>query len=388
MDITRRKLITALATTPVLANLPLAQAASVALGNQSDILQKYADWIVFDGLGSVYDVNALITGEEYSPKLSDRLASAIRQSGLTCMRQTTGLVFPDGEGNVFERCVEVIAGYQAWLAHNSSVLQLVRSTDDIYQAKRSGKLAVTFGFQNSFSIEDKLERVATYRNLGVLTMQLTYNGQNQIGGGANVSSTIPLSKLGHSIVEEMNKQKVLIDLSHGGVQTTLDAIKASSAPVTISHTGCRALVDIPRNKTDKELRLLADNGGVVGIYFMPFLAKDSNATSEHLIQHIEHAINVCGEDHVALGTDGGYTDIDDLEKTREHFNKFTQKRIDAGTAAKGEKIGNVNFLPDIVGREQFRKLAVMLSNRGHSSSRIEKIFGANTVKLFKEVWEG
>ncbi len=388
MDITRRKLIAALASAPIAANLPLAYSSQRLSYSADSILRDYEDWIVFDGLGSVYDINALVNGEKYNPKISERLANAVRQSGLTCMRQTTGLVFPDDKGDVFERCVKVISNFQQWTVQNASILTLVRSVEDIYQAKRDKKLAVTFGFQNSFSIEDRLDRIATFRNLGVLTMQLTYNGQNQIGGGANVSGKIPLSKLGHSIVEEMNAQKVLIDLSHGGEQTTLDAIRASKSPVTISHTGCRALVDIPRNKTDQELRLLAEKGGVAGIYFMPFLAQDSNATSEHLVQHIEHAVNVCGEDHVALGTDGGYTDIDDLEKTREYFNKFTSKRIKEGNAAAGEKLGNVNFLPDIVGREQFRKLAVKLSKRGHSSARIEKLFGANSIRLFREVWEG
>lgn len=387
MNKIRRTILASLVASPILANAPFVNAKSDPASAVDSIDSQFNEWVVFDGLGSVYDINVGVRGGEHSFLLSERLAAAIKASGLTCMRQTAGLVYQNNNKNIFERCVSSIASYQDWIVQNSKHISLVRSVDDIFNAKKNGMLAVTFGFQNSFCIEDKLDRVKLFRDLGVLTMQLTYNGKNQIGGGANVDGTIPLSRNGHSIVEEMNSQNVLIDLSHGGEQTTIDSIKASSKPMTISHTGCRELVDIPRNKTNKELKMLADKGGVVGIYFMPFLATDSNATSEHLIQHIEHAINICGEDHVALGTDGGYVDIDDLEKTRDYFNEFTIERIADGNAAAGEKIGNVNFLPDIVGKEQFRQLARMLSKRGHSAERIQKIFGLNTIALLREVWK-
>jgi membrane dipeptidase len=217
-------------------------------------------------------------------------------------------------------------------------------------------------------------------------MQLTYNGKNQLGGGANVSGRIPLSKFGREAIEKMNSSRVLIDLSHSGERTCLEAIEASKSAMTISHSGCRALADFPRNKTDEEMRLLASKGGVFGLYFMPFLASDSRATSEHLIAHIEHALNICGEDHVALGTDGGYINIDDMEKERELTALFTRKRIDEGNAAAGEKIGNVNLLPDIAGTNQFILLAEKLVKRGHSESKIEKIFGKNSINLSRDVW--
>jgi len=253
------------------------------------------------------------------------------------------------------------------------------------RADRDGIIALTLGFQNSHSLGNDVDRVGLFKALGVLTMQLTYNGRNQLGGGANVSGAIPLSDFGLKAVEKMNDEKVLIDLSHSGERTCIDAIKASKAPTTISHSGCRALADFPRNKTDEELRLLANKGGVLGIYFMPFLAPDSNATSVHLIKHIEHAINVCGEDHVAIGTDGSISDIKDLELVRKRTAEFTQWRIDSGSAAAGEKVGNVNLLPDLIGSNMFFDLAQKLSSRGHSSSRIEKILGANSMRLLKEV---
>src|SRR3546814_8469298 len=106
----------------------------------------------------------------------------------------------------------------------------------------------------------------------------------------------------------------MVDLSHSGRQTCFDAARAASTPICNSHTCCRALVDYPRNKTVEELRLVADKGGFVGIYFMPFLAHERQITSADVIAHIEHAIDVCGEDHVGIGTDGPPTPIDAMKR--------------------------------------------------------------------------
>lgn len=349
--------------------------------------QQYNDWFVFDGLGVLYDINDPTGGIQDNWRMTERLKRDLLASGLDCYRQTTGAPFAAYPGDdVFETSVSILSQHQKLIDANSDVLTLVRTFDDIVQSKKDKKIAVTLGFQNSHAIGNNLEHIETFKHLGVLTMQLTYNGQNQIGGGANVSPRLPLTEFGHEVVEKMNEQNILIDLSHSGERTCLQAIRASKAPVTISHSGCRALADFPRNKTDKELRLLADKGGLFGVYFMPFLAPDSKANSEHLVAHIEHAINVCGEDHVSIGTDGGYTGIDDLDKVRQSTDKMTQHRIDNGAAAAGEKIGNLNFMPDIIGPSQFYLLANKLAERGHSATRIEKILGLNAFNLMREVW--
>ncbi|WP_281560529.1 membrane dipeptidase [Thalassomonas sp. RHCl1] len=350
---------------------------------------KMQDWLIFDGLGAVYDPNFdYEANKDVGPYfISERTKRDIRASGLTVLRQTTGAVHASYPGdNTFETAISNISWAHEWIYRNSDFLTLIKSTDDILTAKKNNKIGITLGFQNSHALGKNVDLVDVFRSLGVLTMQLTYNGQNQLGGGANANEKIKLTDFGHKAIEKMNDSKVIIDLSHGGRQTCLDAIRASKSPVTISHSGCRALADFPRNKTDEEMKLLADKGGLFGLYFMPFLAADSNATGRHLVAHIEHALNICGEDHVAFGTDGTYVGIDDMEKHREKTAKFTQKRLDSGAAAAGEKIGNVNLLPDLAGPEQFLKIADMLSRRGHKEATIEKIFGINAMRLMKEVW--
>ena len=122
----------------------------------------------------------------------------------------------------------------------------------------------------------------------------------------------------------------MVDLSHSGQQTCLDAARASRQPISINHTGCRALVDLPRNKTDEELRLVAESGGFVGIYFMPFLNRGQRRTAADVVAHIDHAVNVCGEDHVGIGTDGGTTGIDDMAAYRAHMRAEVAQRRAAG----------------------------------------------------------
>ena len=173
----------------------------------------------------------------------------------------------------------------------------------------------------------------------------------------------------------------MVDLSHSGERTCLDAIAASKAPISINHTGCRALNDLPRNKTDAELRGVAQKGGFVGIYFMPFLSPSGHARAEDVVAHIDHAVNVCGEDHVGIGTDGSVTAIDDLAAYRGRLAKEVADRAKAGIGAKGERADTYPFVVDLRGVEQFRKLAGCFAARGYSTGRIEKILGLNFLGL-------
>jgi membrane dipeptidase len=305
-------------------------------------------------------------------------------SGTTAINATLGYVA--GPEEPYEYTINDIAEWNSIIHKHPDNLLKVWKVDDIVRAKRENKIGVIFGFQNAKSIGDKLERVNTFSNLGVKIIQLTYNDANQIGDGSGVAENKGLSVFGHEVVEALNENNVLVDLSHSGENTCLDAVKTSKIPIAITHTGCRALNDIPRNKTDEEMRLVAEKGGVVGIYFMPFLKKDGQARAMDVVQHIEHALNVCGEDHVGIGTDGDATAIDDMAVYRTAINGAIRQRRQAGVSAKGESNQVVPLIPDLMGPTQFQKLATLLNNRGHSLARIEKILGGNFLRLMQEVW--
>ena len=179
---------------------------------------------------------------------------------------------------------------------------------------------------------------------------------------------------------------MIVDLSHSGEQTCLDAARYSKRPISINHTGCRALADTPRNKTDEELRLVASKGGFIGIYFMNFLTITHQFMGDDVVAHIEHAVNVCGEDHVGMGTDTFITGVEDEAPARRMYKEFVQKRREQGLATPGENPDLLRHAPDLNSPDQFRVIARKLAARGHRPHVVEKIMGQNFMRFAKEIW--
>ena len=358
--------------------LLLASAPAIA-ADASDVRKRRP--IIIDTLGGLSNPNI---GDGPDENIDARALADGHASGLTAFNQTIGYVF--GEGDPFERTVQEIGVWDALIRRKSKDLLKVHTADDVRLAQASGRMGVILGFQNAAMVGKDAKRVEVFANLGIKIIQLTYNGRNQLGDGAIVKENQGLSPFGREVVAELNRNRVLVDLSHSGEQTCLDAIAASTAPVAISHTGCRSVTNLPRNKSDRELRLLADKGGVAGIYFMPFLAIDRQPTAQDLVAHIEHALQVCGEDHVSIGTDGSVPKIDDMKAFYVELKKDVIARRAAGIAAPGERDDIVTFLPDLQGADKFWRLADMLAARGHKASVIDKVLGANFLRLAGTVW--
>ena len=344
--------------------------------------------IVINNLGFIDNPNLRLqsanTNRNSAGLVDPRALSDLLASSTTAINVTIGYVA--GPMEPFEHSVKEVATWNQVIRRHPDKLLKVLSADDIRMAKAEDRVGIIMGFQNAAMMGDDAGRVGTFAGLGVKVIQLTYNVRNQLGDGSMMKENRGLTDFGHEVLEQLNENHTLVDLSHSGEQTCLDAIHASREPICISHTGCRALADLPRNKTDEELRLLADKGGVVGIYFMPFLKEDSFPDSMDVVRHIEHAINVCGENHVGIGTDGTTTQVDDLDAFHAVIDKEIAERQKAGISARGEKPGVVPFIPDLQGPGQFQKLADLLDSRGHSSSRIEKVLGKNFLRLMEDVW--
>lgn len=338
--------------------------------------------LIVNALGGLDDPN--IRGEAGERNVSDRIVADARASGLTAVNVTMGYVA--GNGEPFEETVREIARWDARLAGRPGDLLQVLSAADILRARREHRIGIIYGFQNAAMLGHDASRVDAFADLGVRVIQLTYNPANALGGGSMAAGDPGLTAFGREVIERLNLNKVMVDLSHSGRQTCLDAARASRRPISINHTGCRALVDLPRNKSDEELRLVAERGGFVGIYFMPFLNPRSLATAEDVVAHIDHALNVCGEDHVGIGTDGGTTGIDDMPAYRAHMRAEVAERRAAGIGAAGENPDTLPFVEELSGPEQFRRLIALLDRRGHGEARIEKIMGLNFVNFGREVW--
>jgi membrane dipeptidase len=305
-------------------------------------------------------------------------------SGLNAINITLGYV--SGDMEPFEYTISEIGQWDAILRANSKRLLKVETASDILLARGQHKIGVIYGFQNAAMVGTNPARIDIFANLGVRVIQLTYNPANALGDGSMAPENRGLTPLGRAVVERLNANRIMVDLSHSGEKTCLDAARTSKQPISINHTGCRALNNVPRNKTDEELRLVATKGGFVGIYFMPFLNPSSHATADDVVAHIEHAVNVCGEDHVGIGTDGPVTAIDDLEAYKKHLAAEIAARRAAGISATGERPDSFPFVVDLRGVGQFRELANRLQRRGYTTGRIEKILGRNFLRYAQDIW--
>ena len=361
----------------------LAMAAAGAMMPGAALARQPArDMIIVNALGGLADPNVEQPADRRM--LSDRIVADARASGLTAVNVTMGYVA--GEEEPFEQSVREIARWDARVGRRPGDLLKIQTAADILRAKREARIGIIYGFQNAVMMGTDASRVQVFADLGVRVIQLTYNPANGLGDGSMAPQNRGLTPFGREVVEALNAARVMVDLSHSGQRTCLEAARASRAPISINHTGCRALVDLPRNKSDEELRLVAERGGFVGIYFMPFVNARSVCTAADVVRHLDHAVNVCGEDHVGIGTDGGTTGVDDMVAFRQAMREEVAQRRAAGIGASGENPDTLPFCEELSGPGQYRRLIDLLERRGWRAARIEKVMGLNFVNFAREVW--
>ncbi|MCL6741945.1 dipeptidase [Sphingomonas sp. RB56-2] len=360
-----------------------ALAAAPAMGKpQPSRAGWYDQAIVIDALGGVGDPY----GPEEQLRLSDRAWSEMVATGVTLLRDT---VFPVGNGaDNWADYQKDVAAKKNILNANPDRLVMVRTAADILKAKREKKFAWLLGTQDTSMVGPELDRLAQLKKDGVMTVQLTYNNRNLSGDGALEPANAGLSKLGRATIERIEAEKLLLDLSHGGARTMAEATAQAKRPLVISHTGAKALTDHPRNTDDATIKAVADKGGVVGVYFMPFLTLDSHPKGADLLAHVEHVANVAGEDHVGIGTDNGVLPTTLDEETKRKLKEWQEQRIKAGIAAPGEAVGVYPLVEDYNSVDRYRRFADDLARRGWSQARLEKLMGGNFLRVYREAWGG
>jgi membrane dipeptidase len=257
-------------------------------------------------------------------------------------------------------------------------------------------------FQNSTLIENKglgLDSIDLFYNLGIRIIQLTYNLRTLAGNGCMERNDSGLSIFGLKIIERMNKLGMLIDVSHCGVQTTLDSIEASKDPIAFTHTGCKAIFDHPRSKTDETIQALAKKGGYIGIYapayFLGFPAREKGTLKEFL-DHIDHAVNIAGVEHVGIGTDLGVRSRSPEQmrelKSEELFKiDFGPSRFWQGWKPEhhvdDRSADNFGIFTDEWANSwvNWPNNTIGLISRGYSDKEIKGIIGENFLKILEKV---
>ncbi len=341
----------------------------------------YRDSVVIDGLGGP----GSITAEPGQP-LTDEHLKDVRDSGLTAVLVTIGAVGTMSSESAFTEAVRSMLDFDREIMRRPDTFVGIRTGSDIAAAKRAKRTGLIYGVQDGVAFESALDRLQDLYQLGLRVVQPTYNRRNLLGDGCMETSNAGLSRTGIECIERLNALGILVDLSHCGRQTSADAIRASRKPVAFTHTGCAAVIDHPRHRTDAELRAVAAKGGVCGVFIMPYLTGGKQPTAADVIRHLEHMLNVAGEDHVSIGTDGTISPAVIDQKYKDTFAETTRQRKEAGIAAPGETEDGYLFANDLNTPRRLETLGEMLAQRGHKAARIEKILGGNLLRVFKDVW--
>jgi membrane dipeptidase len=354
-----------------------------------DTLQQPAGWagyenaFVLDMLATPTPFN--VPGIYDTPLTAAMVANAAR-SGITAVNATLSHI--THTLSAFEDAVRNFAFWEREFAAHPNVLMKIRSVADIKEAKRMRRLGIIAGFQDGTAFDDRADRVDLFYHLGLRIVQLTYNGRNLLADGCVEPADAGLSRLGRACIERMNALGILVDLSHVGLKSSWDALKASKQPVAITHSGARALANHDRNKPDDLLKGVADRGGVVGAYMIVYLREAGQPHLADFMRHLEHLLKVCGEDHVGIGSDLSITPLDLTDEYRAQWRHSVEIRRELGIGAKGESADVFAYIPELNTPRRLDLLAAAMSRAGHADARIEKILGGNWMRLLGDVWKG
>lgn len=265
-------------------------------------------------------------------------------------------------------------------------LILVRSSEDVRRAKRTGKTGIILHFQGTEPFEDNLDLIDAYKILGVGIAQLAYNSRNRIGDGCADRSDSGLSRFGLRVIERMNAVRMIIDCAHTGFRTSMDAIEHSSAPVVISHANPHAVHPSPRNVSDELLKAIAANGGIVGaVGYGHFVSSKTRSSVDDFIDHIAYMCDLIGPDRVTLGIDYyiaqyPYADVD---RQHEIFNEH----IENGSWTLETNPPPPYYYPqEIETPDKLPALTEALLRRGFTEPDIRAIYGENWLRIYDAVW--
>ncbi len=256
----------------------------------------------------------------------------------------------------------------------SKRFQLITSFDDIIHLKNSDKKGILFALEGARSIREDLFLLRTYYRLGLRQVGLTWNQRNLVADGCGEQKGGGgLSNFGYHLIDELNRLNIILDLSHVGEQSFMDAIEVIKTPPVASHSNARTICDFSRNLTDNQIHALADRGGVMGLCFYGTFVTSEIPTLDALIDHVDYIVELVGSDHIALGPDYINYIMDEMVASED---RMKDRGVDYGSLDYIHGLENVNQLPNIT-----RALIA----REYAKEDIEKILGGNLLRVYKEV---
>ncbi|WP_235298214.1 dipeptidase [Portibacter marinus] len=324
-----------------------------------------------------YDESIVIDGLIITRNWDEASFEALEQTGYSGFNASL-------DSATMQRALLSLSEWQERIKSNPEKLLLATASRHFRQAKSEGKTAVLLGFQNSRMIDNDLENLDILYTAGTRWMQLTYNERNLIGDGCTERTNAGLSDYGIQVVERMNELGIVIDLSHCGRQTTDDGIKFSKYGAMINHSMCEALhQNHPRAKTDRQIKAMADKGGVIGIISLGYMIGPKigvETTLDTYVNHIKHAVKVGGIDHVGLAADFAIQGLQASGATRENWYVPRLTRFKPSY-----KVQWPPWIPELDSTDRYRLVAERLQSSGFKPGEIDKILGLNWIRYYEGI---
>ena len=317
----------------------------------------------------IWDCHA---GTAPHPDVDLSCLSAWQDSGVDFISMNIGF---DAMG--WENCLATAVSYRDQVLALPEIAVLARTLDDVASAKANGRIAVAFDIEGANALNENLAMVARYHELGVRQMLLAYNLNTAAAGGCH-DDDCGLTGFGQDVVREMNRVGMVVDLSHMGRRSSLEAIEVSSQPAIFSHSNARMLWDHQRNIDDDQIRACAASGGFVGLNGIGIFLGDNDIRDEVMADHVCYVADLVGPEHVALGLDWNppvetAPDLSELVASRPDFWPPGQRYDTPGIRFASPK--------------QIPGVCRILSARGWSDRDIQGFLGGNAIRVAAKAWK-
>ncbi|WP_095090771.1 dipeptidase [Mesorhizobium sophorae] len=313
-----------------------------------------------------------------------KYVESYKAGGVTCVTPTVNV----GEGSPAAALKEI--GSWLYSIRSRKDLKLVEKASDIEAAKRDGQMGILFHFQGTGPFETELNLVEAFQALGLRMVQLTYNRKDYVGDGCEEEIDGGLSRFGKALVRRLNENRVVVDCTHTGYKTTMDALSLTTRPAVFSHSNSATVFPSKRNIHDDQAKAAAATGGLVGITAVPQFVVPANGAAarpslDDLIAHIDHFVSLIGIDHVGLGLDywWGTLPFSDLDTVISQWEQAV-----SGGAWNPDAYPRPPHYnpPEIETPEMFLGMTEGLIRRGYKEEDVRKLLGLNWLRVFREVW--